>query len=126
MEYQGQLTAEAILKLEKGTQSRKAQLLNRLICTFPLLAAGANILLYKFYPNHHDVIAGNYYPTLIGITAIIIAIRFIWGFFNEGQFTKLREKAALYTAVYLLLTAYDFFTLKRQGFCLFPFSPGRI
>src|SRR5690606_13277894 len=82
------------------------------ICALPLIAAALYILMYKFYPNHNDVVSGNYAPTLIGITAVWIEIRCVRGFFSEEQFTKLREKAALYTAVYLMLTLYDFLTLK--------------
>lgn len=112
MEYQGQLSESQIINIEKKQYSQSSKVKDRIISIIPLIAAIINILMYKFYPNLNDVQTGNYYTAVIGLSALVISIRIIIGFFNEGQFNRMREKAALYTVIYLLLMLYDFLTLK--------------
>lgn len=123
-----QLTAWELKQLEAKPKSFLTKALDRFISLLPFIVTLAVIVQYKFLPNFRAFTPldsnrpTNVYVYFIGIFSVFFLIKNIVSFFSDKEKEKLRNRAPLYTVVFLLLFLYDRLTLK-SGTLPLPYFP---
>jgi NitT/TauT family transport system permease protein len=114
------MTAWELKQLEAKPQTLTSKILNRFICFLPVLTAMSVLLQYKLVPDKEVLISFQVYkPTdlytyFIGIITAITVIMFFLSLFSKKIYEKWRNASPLLTVIFLLLLAYDYFTLKTR------------
>ena len=123
----GSLTKTQLLELEEKAKPLWQKVLDVLISSLPILCGCAAIGEYWWAPN----ILKNENPMTYAyfLIALVTLYAAIWLLSLLGLargkkkwFQKLRYKAPLYSALFLLLALYDYLTLKT-GILKYPFLP---
>lgn len=121
------LTRQQLKELEEKEKTRGQKIFDAIICVLPIVCGGISVWEYLMVPDNSPNANPNTYlgMLLILITAFVFYLAF--GFIKKlrGDKTvmdKIRYKAPLYSALFLLLTAYDYMTLKT-GILTQPFVP---
>jgi len=123
----GALTRQQLKELETKAMTPFQKFMELVIVILPLLCGVIAILEYKLIPTN----TLNRNPnTYLGFLIILIIAYIIYGLFaalkhirnDKTVYEKLRFKAPLFSALFLLLAAYDYLTLKT-GILTQPFVP---
>lgn len=120
------LTRDQLIELEQKEKTPAQKLLDCIIMALPLLCGAVAVLEYTLLP---DGFANNNPLTYLGFLLIFIGwylVTLIYGAFryrvDKKILQRLRYKAPLYAVLFLLLTMYDYLTLKT-GIFTQPFVP---
>jgi len=116
------LTKEDIIELESKPKTKLEIILDYVISFLPVIFGVIHILEYVLIPNHGFNKSTNVYAYFIGLLTFITFIYYIVGLFKKNVFAKVRYKAPLYSFIFLLLTVYDYLTLKT-GILMLPYFP---
>jgi len=114
------LTAWDLKQIEAKPQTLRSKLINRFVSFLPVLTALLALLHYKLVPNKKVLISFKVYePTdlyayFIGVFLAAFTLMFIVSLFSKRVYEKWRNTSPLLTAVFLLLFAYDYATLKTR------------
>lgn len=123
----GELTRQQLKELETKEKTVLQIWLDRLLMVLPLLCGGVAIYEYWYVPNGSP----NKHPyTYVGfVVAFMVAYALYWlyAFIKKrtqckAVMDKLLYRAPLFSALFLLLTGYDYLTLKT-GVLTQPFVP---
>lgn len=121
------ITKEELLEMEKNQKSKIQKIFDIIISILPFLCGIIALSEYWFIPNIRE----NKNPmTYVYFLLFFIALYVIFWIHSILQlsrnknkyFNKLRYKAPLYSAIFLLLAIYDYLTLKT-GKLQYPFLP---
>lgn len=121
------LTRQQLKELEEKEKSFVQKILDVVISLLPIICGIAAILEYQLIP---DGSSNNDPKTYLGLLIVLIAAYVLYGAVGvirrlRGDKTiieRVRYKAPLYSALFLLLLAYDYLTLKT-GILTQPFVP---
>lgn len=116
------ITKQDLLEFERAPKTKVEVLVDYLICFLPTLVGTLCLLEYYLLPNHELNTITNIYGVFIGIFVSLIFLAFIMSFVNKAVFNKLRYKAPFISFIFLLLTVYDYMTLKT-GTLMLPYFP---
>lgn len=123
----GQLTRQQLRELETKEMTPIQKLFELIILLMPNLCGAAAILEYLLIPNN----SANKNPyTYLVLLILCIALYNVYGVYagikrckgDKTVYDKLRYRAPLYAALFLLLAFYDYLTLKT-GILTQPFVP---
>lgn len=123
----GQLTRQELKELEEKEKTRGQKILDWIIVILPILCGTFAIWEYWEVPNGSP----NDHPLIyVGVIGVFIAAYVVYLFFaiikkgrkDKTVMDKLRYRAPLFSALFLLLTVYDYLTLKT-GVLTQPFVP---
>lgn len=123
----GELTRRQLQDLEKKEKTGAQKLLDVVIVLLPLLCGGIALLEYLLVPDNSMNPQPN---TYVGFLLVLAAAYLCYCAFAAGKllrgeravYEKVRYKAPLYAALFLLLAFYDYLTLKT-GILTQPFVP---
>ncbi len=124
---QSRLTRQQLKELEEKEKTAWQKALDGVILILPLFCGGAAILEYWMIPNGSP----NKNPyTYVGFLAVLIGLYLLylllslWKKFagDKSVLDKLRYRAPLFSALFLLFAGYDYLTLKT-GVLSQPFVP---
>lgn len=123
----GKLTRQELLELEEKEKTPLQKFLDCVIVALPLICGLAAVLEYQLIPDNSPNKNPNTYLFFLLILIAIYAVRAAVGVFkylkgDRPLFQKVRYKAPLYSALFLLLAVYDYLTLKT-GVLTQPFVP---
>ncbi|MBQ5533833.1 MAG: ABC transporter permease subunit [Lachnospiraceae bacterium] len=116
------LTAKELNELERADEGTALKFKKRIIAALPIVAALIHLLEYNYYPNYRLNTCTDVYNRFIGILLAAYAVAYILSFFSAKVYGYIYHKSAFYTVLMLLLTAYDFATLKTGKLAL-PYFP---
>ena len=116
------LTKQELMELERAPKTKADILVDYVVCFLPVLAGAFCLLEYYLLPNYEINTNTNVYGVFIGIIISLFLAAFIVSFKSKTVFNKLRYKAPFYSFVFILLTVYDFLTLKT-GTLMLPYFP---
>ena len=123
----GQLTRDQLQQLEQKEQTSLQRAVDFVITLLPLLCGAIAALEYLLVPDRYNNAHPERYlillllPTAIYICVWVVAwVRRCRG--DQKLYQRLRYKAPLYAAIFLLLTLFDILTLKT-GIFIQPFIP---
>lgn len=121
------LTRAQLSELEQKEQTFGEKILNFIITLLPFACCGAAIAEYLLVPNNSTNKNPYYYLALLVILGCAYGVFWIHGVIklklgDKKGYQKVRYKAPLYAALFLLLAAYDYLTLKT-GILTQPFVP---
>lgn len=121
------MTKEELLEMEKSTKTQIQKILDIVISVLPFLCGIIAFLEYWFIPNIRENKNPMTYVYFLFFFIGLYVILWSHSIFQLGRnknkyFNKLRYKAPLYSAIFLLLTIYDYLTLKT-GKLQYPFLP---
>ena len=122
MEKQKQLTKEELMEMESAPKTKLQHMLDVIICFCPFIAAAIMFLVYYNVPNIVDNPNPHIFTVVVCAFLALYLIMVIRGLVNKSYFGKVRYKAPLYTVIILLITLYDFCTLKK-GILQQPYFP---
>ncbi len=123
----GSLTRQQLRELEEKEKTRGQKILDGIIMVLPLICGGAAMLEYWMVPNGSP----NKNPyTYVGFLGVLIAAYFLYFLAalvkkirgDKTVLDRLRYRAPLFSALFLLLAGYDYLTLKT-GVLAQPFVP---
>lgn len=122
-----QLNRQQLQELEEKEKTPFQKFLDCVIVLFPILCGAIAVAEYLFVPNSSNNSNPNTYLYLLVILIVLYTVRAIvalvkYAMNDKPFFQKVRYKAPLYAAFFLLLTAYDYLTLKT-GILYQPFVP---
>lgn len=122
-----QLNRQQLQELEEKEKTPFQKFLDFMIVLFPIVCGIIAIAEYQLVPNSSNNSKPYTYLYLLIILIVLYTIRALIALVqyarNEKQFfQKVRYKAPLHAAFFLLLTAYDYLTLKA-GVLYQPFVP---
>ena len=121
------LTRQELRELEEREKTRGQKILDGIIMILPVVCGIAAVLEYLVIPDGNSNENPN---TYLGVLVVLICLYIIYGVIAVGKrfkgdkpvFDKLRYRAPLFSALFLLLAAYDYLTLKT-GILTQPFVP---
>lgn len=121
------LTRQQLRELEEKEKTRGQKILDGIICILPIVCGGISVWEYLMIPDNSPNANPN---TYLGFLLILIAAYVLYlafGFIKKLRGDKtvmdnIRYKAPLFSALFLLLTGYDYLTLKT-GVLTQPFVP---
>ena len=122
----GRLTREQLQLLEQRKKTPAQRAMDFVITLLPMLCCLIAVLEYLLVPDRYDNDAPERYLVLLVLPAVIYAV--FWAVSlsrlksTSRLYQRLRYKAPLYAAVFLLLAVFDFATLKT-GYLTQPFIP---
>ena len=123
----GRLTRQQLKELETKEMTPIQRIFEMVIMVLPLVCGVISILEYKLIPDKSmNRNPQTYFWFLVMLVAayvvygIYAAVRFAMN--EKGVYEKLRFKAPLFAALFLLLTFYDYLTIKT-GVLTQPFVP---
>ncbi len=124
---EGKLTRDQLWELEEKEKSGWQKTLDLLIALLPLICCGISVAEYLLVPDKYNNQNPERYLYLLLIPAVIYGISLASAImhYRKGDrqpYQKQRHKAPLLAAIFLLLAAFDFMTLKT-GFLTQPFIP---
>ena len=123
----GKLTRQQLKELEAKEMTPFQRFLELVIMILPLFCGIAAVLEYKLIPdktiNRNPQVYFWFLVMLIGAYVVYgIYTAVCYAMHNKNVYEKLRFKAPLYSALFLLLAAYDYLTIKT-GILTQPFVP---
>lgn len=121
------LTRQQLRELEEKEKTRGQKILDWIIMVLPCICGIAAVLEYQMVPDGSPNSNPNIY---LGVLLILICAYILYGIFAFAKkiggdkliLDKLRYRAPLFSALFLLLAAYDYLTLKT-GILTQPFVP---
>lgn len=122
-----QLTRQQLLEMEEKEKTPFQKFLDYLIVSLPVICGLISICEYVLIPDNSANKNPNTYLYFLIILLVLYSLRAAFSVikFLKGDrqlFLKVRYKAPLYAALFLLLTFYDYLTLKT-GVLTQPFVP---
>lgn len=117
-----ELTVQEIMELEAKPKTKKDIALDYLITFLPVLFGIISLLEYYYVPNYRNNKNTHVYGIFIGILTLGFFLYFIIGLLNKNEHSKLRYRAPFYSLIFILLTIYDFLTLKTNTLIM-PYFP---
>ncbi len=113
--------------LEQKDLTKRDRFLRRVTIFLPLIFSVLHLLEHLYYPGAKAFKPSAVYAGLIGLFVIFNAVRVVLSYLSFRAYEKVRFKSALYTAMAILLMAYDMATLK-YGILALPYFPwiGRV
>ena len=122
-----QLNRQQLQELEEKEKTPFQKFLDCVIVLFPILCGAIAVAEYLLVPNSSNNSNPNTYLYLLVILIVLYTVRAIvalvkYAMNDKPFFQKVRYKAPLHAAFFLLLTAYDYLTLKT-GILYQPFVP---
>ena len=123
----GKLTRQQLKELETKEMTPFQRFLELVIMVLPLFCGIAAILEYKLIP---DKTMNRNPQTYFWFLVLLVGAYAVYGMYtavcyalgNKNVYEKFRFKAPLYSALFLLLAAYDYLTIKT-GVLTQPFVP---
>lgn len=116
------LTKEELLEMESAPKTKGQIALDYCICLMPFAAAAIMLAAYYLLPDKSINKDPHTFTIVACFFVVLYAIYAIRGFLNKSRLKKVRYKAPLYTAVFLVIMLYDCLTLK-SGILPLPFFP---
>jgi NitT/TauT family transport system permease protein len=123
------ITVRELRKLEDAPKSNLRRVLDRGLSALPFVLAALLLATYKLVPNFPKYAANkmaypisDVYAWFMGIIAAALLARFVVSFYSARAYERLLFKAPLYCAVFIIMGAYDFATLKT-GVLPMPYFP---
>ncbi len=122
-----QLNRQQLQELEEKEKTPFQKFLDCVIVLFPILCGAIAVAEYLLVPDSFTNSNPNTYLYLLVILIVLYTVRAIvalvkYAMNDKPFFQKVRYKAPLHAAFFLLLTAYDYLTLKT-GILDQPFIP---
>lgn len=123
----GQLTRQELKELEEKEKTRGQKILDWIIMILPLLCGALAIWEYWEVPNGSPNDDPLTYVGVVGVFIAAYAVYLLYAVIKKARkdktvMDKLRYRAPLFSALFLLLTVYDYLTLKT-GVLTQPFVP---
>lgn len=112
----------AELEQDRKKITKGQKVLSRIIAALPVIAGVLHLIEYLFVPNKGTNSCTPVYAYLVGLGVAVWGVLYIISFFRSELYATLKYKAALYTALFILLTLYDIATLKT-GILIMPYFP---
>jgi NitT/TauT family transport system permease protein len=112
----------ALLEQDRKKITRGQKVLSRIVAALPLFAGLLHLIEYLFVPNKGTNSCTPIYAYIVGLGVAVWGVLYIVSFFRSELYGTLKYKAALYTALFILLTLYDVATLKT-GVLIMPYFP---
>ena len=112
----------AELEQDRKKITKGQKVLSRIIAALPVIAGVLHLIEYLFVPNKGTNSCTPVYAYLVGLGVAVWGVLYIISFFKSELYAILKYKAALYTALFILLTLYDIATLKT-GILIMPYFP---
>lgn len=116
------LTKEQLMEIEKKPKGKLNRVVNYIILFLPVVSLIVALLEYYYIPNFGDNTITDVYGIFLGVQVIIFVFLGIVSLFIKSLYYKVRYIAPLVTFIYLLLTLYDYATLKTNSLML-PYFP---
>lgn len=121
------LTREQLMELEERDKSPRQKLFDKIITSLPILMAIIALAEYLILPDLNPNPMPHMYTCLMAGVLALYTCSVIVGIVKEKMgdkklIRKLRHKAPLYTAILLILTAFDYATIKTNIFT-YPLVP---
>ncbi len=116
------LTRERLAELESRPRTGLIILLDYTICLMPVVFGLLALAEYLYVPNLKGNTSTSTYAYFLGALTIFGGGFFVASLFWRRAFYVLRYKAPFYALVFVLLTAYDYLTLKT-GRLVLPYFP---
>lgn len=116
------ITVGELIELEDKPKTRNQIIFNRIICLLPIIGAGLLLFQYYYVPDYGLNTRTDIYPGFITFFAALLIGVFIASCFQKRAFKFLLRNAPLYTVAILILTLYDYNTLKT-GNLMLPYFP---
>lgn len=113
------LTRQQLIELEEKERTPFQKFLDNVIILLPILCGAAAVTEYRLLPDSFTNNNPNTYLGFLLILIVIYSLRVFWSFTCLGKndktvYQQVRHKAPLYSALFLLLAAYDYLTLKTS------------
>ena len=123
----GKLTREQLMELEERDKTPRQKMFDKIITALPILMAAIALAEYLILPDINPNPMPHMYTCLMAGVLIAYTLAVIIGIIKEKNGNKklirrLRYKAPLYTAILILLTAFDYATIKTNIFT-YPLVP---
>jgi NitT/TauT family transport system permease protein len=122
MQNLNNLTREGLAELESVPKTAVRILTDYMICLMPVIFGCLSLAEYIFIPNLTGNISTNSYIYFLCALILSAGIFFVAALFSKKAFVSLRYKAPFYAFVFILLTLYDYMTLKT-GKLVLPYFP---
>ena len=121
------LTRQQLLNLERKKKTKFQRWMDLVICLLPFVTGLLAIWEYITIPDNSRNANPGVYLTFLIVLLAAYAVYFVVSLVilargNRDMVDKLRYRAPLFAALFLLLTAYDYLTLKT-GILTQPFVP---
>lgn len=122
----GRLTREQLLQLEQRKKTPAQRAMDFIITLLPMVCCAVAVLEYLLVPDKYNNASPERYLVLLIVPAMIYAAFWVVAIAKVKTtprlYQRIRYKAPLYAAIFLLLTLYDIGTLKT-GYLTQPFIP---
>lgn len=115
-------TKKELLSLEATAKTLQEIILDRCISLLPILAGGCALAEYILLPNMKGNESTVTYIYFLSFFIGALCIAHVFSLFNTRVYDELRYRAPFYTFIFLLLTGYDYLTLKT-GTLMLPYFP---
>lgn len=116
------LTREQLIEIEKKPKSNLSKIFDYIILFLPVISLIVSLVEYYYVPNFGENGITDVYGIFLGAQLIIFLILGILSLFIKSIYYKIRHIAPLASFIYLLLTLYDYATLKTN-YLLLPYFP---
>ena len=121
------LTRAQLMELEERDKTPREKLLDAIITVLPMAAIILGLAEYLLIPDCNPNPMPHMYTVVLAAVLVLYVVMFIVAKIKEKNGHKdmirsLRYKAPLYTVIMLLLTAYDYLTIKTNYFT-YPLVP---
>ena len=121
------LTRQQLRELEAKEKTRGQKILDLIIVLLPIVCGIVAVCEYLFIPDNSPNDNPN---TYLGVLCVFITAYVLYNIYaiikntrgDKNDYEKIRYKAPLYSALFLVLAGYDFLTLKT-GVLTQPFVP---
>lgn len=123
----GRLTRQQLRELETKEKTRGQIILDWIIMVLPAVCGGVAVLEYLLVPNNSPNKNPNTYLGVLAVFIVAYVLYFLFALVKKLRadktvLEKLRYRAPLFSALFLLLAGYDYLTLKT-GILTQPFVP---
>lgn len=123
----GKLTREQLMELEERDKTPRQKMFDKIITALPIVMAAIALAEYLLLPDINPNPMPHIYTCMIAAVLIGYTFAMIIGMIKEKKGDKklirrLRHKAPLNAAILLLLTLYDYATIKTNFFT-YPLVP---
>ena len=121
------LTRAQLMELEERDKTPREKLFDAIITVLPMAAIILGLAEYLLIPDCNPNPMPHMYTVVLAAVLVLYVVMFIVAKIKEKNGHKdmirsLRYKAPLYTVIMLLLTAYDYLTIKTNYFT-YPLGP---
>ena len=116
------LTRERLAELESRPRTPLSVVLDCAVCIMPVIFGFLALAEYIYLPNTGNNTSTATYTYFLAVLIFLAGGFFVVSLFCRKAFYHLRYKAPFYALVFVLLTAYDYLTLKT-GKLVLPYFP---